>query len=85
MEVGGGGGQIGEVTCGGSLHLSRKRDQTKIRDFMDKRVTPPKRVPSPTWSPTPPCKQEIEKRKLLVAAIMKTGKAMPVMSKYYPS
>ena len=55
---------------------------------MDKRVTPPKRVPSPTWSPTPPCKQALSpaiSRKLLVAAIMKTGKAMPVMSKYYPS
>ena len=40
MEVGGGGPKIGEVTRSGSLHLSRKRDQTKIRDFMDKRVTP---------------------------------------------
>ena len=24
---------------------------------MDRRVTPPKRVTSPTWSPSPPCKQ----------------------------
>ena len=29
MEVGGGGGQIGEATCGGSPHLSCKRDQIK--------------------------------------------------------
>ena len=30
---------------------TRKRDQTKIRDFMDRRVTPPKRVTSPTGGP----------------------------------
>ena len=49
-----GGVQVGEVTCGGSPHLTCKRDQIKIRDYMDKRVT------SPTWgSPpiVPPCKQ----------------------------
>ena len=40
---GGGGPQVGEVTCGGSLHLTCKRDQIKMRDYMDKRVT------SPTW------------------------------------
>ena len=49
---GGWGPQIGEVTCGGSPHLSCKRDQIKRRDYMDRRVTPPKRVPgSPTWGP----------------------------------
>ena len=41
MEVG-----VGEVTCGGSPHLSCKRDQR--RDYMDRRVTPPKRVTSST-------------------------------------
>ena len=56
---GGGGPQIGEVTCGGSPHLSCKRDQVKMRDYMDKRVTPPKRVTSPTWGPPPPCKQAL--------------------------
>ena len=35
---GGGGPQIGEVTCGGSPHLSCKCDQTKIRDYMDRQV-----------------------------------------------
>ena len=25
--------------------------------MMDRRVTPPKRVTSPTWGPPPPCKQ----------------------------
>ena len=56
---GGGGPQIGEVTCSGSPHLSCKRDQIKMRDYMDRRVTPPKRVTSPTWGPTPPCKQAL--------------------------
>ena len=41
---GGTGPQIGEVTCGGSPNLSYKRDSIKMRDYMDKRVTPPKRV-----------------------------------------
>ena len=39
---GGGRPQIGEVNYGGSLHLSSKRDQIKMRDYMDRRVTPPK-------------------------------------------
>ena len=55
----GGGPQLGEVTFGGSLQLSRKHDQIKMRDYMDKRVTPPKRVTSPTWGPPPPCKQAL--------------------------
>ena len=57
MEVG--GPQIGEVSCGGSPHLSCKRNQIKMRDYVDRRVTPPKRVTSPTWGPTPPCKQTL--------------------------
>ena len=56
---GGGGPQTGEVTCGGSPHLSCKRDQIKMRNYMDRRVTPPKRVSSPTWGPPPPCKQAL--------------------------
>ena len=28
---------------------------------MDGRVTPPKRVTSPTWGPPPPCKQALRK------------------------
>ena len=27
---------------------------------MDRRATPPKRVTSPTWCPSPPCKQALE-------------------------
>ena len=33
MEVG--DGQVGEVTCGRSPHLSCKRDQIKMRDYVD--------------------------------------------------
>ena len=54
-----GGPQIGDVTCGGSPHLTCKRDQIKMRDNMDRRVTSPKRVTSPTWGPPPPCKQAL--------------------------
>ena len=31
--------QIGEVTCSRSPHLSCKRDQIKMRDYVDRRVT----------------------------------------------
>ena len=55
----GGGPQVGEVTLGKSPHLTCKRDHIKMRDYMDRRVTPPKRVTSPTWGPPPPCKQAL--------------------------
>ena len=57
----GGGPQVGEVTCGRLPHLTCKRDHIKIRDCMDRRVTPPKRVTSPSWGPPPPCKQALRK------------------------
>ena len=57
-----GGPQVGEVKYGGSPHLSCKRDQIKMRDYMDKRVTPPTRVTSSTWGPPPPCKQALNGR-----------------------
>ena len=44
---------------GGSPHLSCKRDHDKIRNYMDRRVTPPRRITSPTWGPPPPCKQAL--------------------------
>ena len=44
----GGGPQVGEVTCGKLPHLTGKRDHIKMRDYLDRRVTPPKRVTSPT-------------------------------------
>ena len=43
----------------GSPHLLGKRDQIKMREYMDWRVTPPKPVTSPTWGPPPPCKQAV--------------------------
>ena len=36
--------EVAEVTCGGSPRLSCKRDQIKMRDSMDRRVTQPNRV-----------------------------------------
>ena len=63
---------------------------------MNRRVTVPKRVTSPNWGPTPPCKQAlivraygryiisvVISRILWVPAIMNKGKARSVMSKYY--
>ena len=50
---GGGGSQIGEVTCGGSLHQSCEHDHIRMRDYMDRQVT------SPTWGPPPSCKQAL--------------------------
>ena len=46
----GGEPQIGEVTCGGSPHQSCKHDQIKMRDYMDRRVTPLKWITSPSWA-----------------------------------
>ena len=36
----GGGLQVGEITCGRLPHLTCKRDYIKMRDCMDRRVTP---------------------------------------------
>ena len=44
---------------GGLPHLSCKHDQIKMRDYMERRVTPPRRVTSPAWGPPPPCKQAL--------------------------
>ena len=54
-----GGPQVGEVKCGRSPHLSCKRNQIKMRDDIDRWVTPPKQVTSPTWGLPPPCKQAV--------------------------
>ena len=45
---------------GGLPHLSCKHDQIKMRYYMERRVTPPRRVTSPTWGPPPPCKQALK-------------------------
>ena len=55
----GAGPQVGEITYGGLPHLTCKRDHIKMRDCIDRRVTPPKRVTSPTWGPPPPRKQAL--------------------------
>ena len=68
---GGGGPQIGEVTCGGSPHLPCKRSQIKMRDYMDRRATPPKRVTSPNWGLPPACKQALNFLRLLFILVGK--------------
>ena len=42
-----------------SPQLSCKPDQMKTRDYMVRRVAPPKRVTLPTWDPSPSCKQAL--------------------------
>ena len=56
---GGGGPQAGEATCGGSHHVSYKRDQIKMRVYMGRRFAPPKRVTSLTWGSPPLYKQAL--------------------------
>ena len=59
-----GGPQAGEVTCGGLPHLTCKRHHIKMGDYMDRQVTPAKRVTSPIWGTPPPCKQTLRKMSL---------------------
>ena len=40
-------------------HLSCQRDEIKMRDYKNRRVTPSKRVTSPNWGSPPPCKQAL--------------------------
>ena len=49
---GGGGLQISEVTCDGSPHQSYKRDQIKMRDYVERRVTSQSGLPAYLGSPT---------------------------------
>ena len=75
------GPQIGEVTYGGSPHLSCKGDQIKMKDYMDRLVTPPKRVTSPTWGPPPSCKQALRPRpQVSVFALNTKSFSLPVWS-----
>ena len=65
----GGEPQVGEVTRGWLPHLACKGDQIKMRDYdMDRRVTPPKRVTSPTSCPTPQCKQALKVQRVPFAS-----------------
>ena len=61
-----GGPQVGEVTCDGLPHLKCKRDHIKMRDYIDRRVTPHKRVTSPTWGPPSACEQALTERRSIL-------------------
>ena len=50
---------------GGFPHLSCEHDQIKMRNYMERRVTPPRRVTSPTWGPPPPCKQALSRSTII--------------------
>ena len=41
-----------------------------MRDCMDKRVTPPKRVTSPTWGPPPPRKQALRSTSVVTGMLI---------------
>ena len=63
-------GLADRATClCGSPHLWCKRDQIKMRDYMDRRVTPPKRVISPTSGAPPSYKQALNKSFCLIVTI----------------
>ena len=81
----GGGPQIGEVICGGSPHLSCKRDQIKMRDYMDRWVTPPKRVTSPTCGPPPPCKQALRSKSSIHTSRWNNGRPCPFCRGVFPN
>ena len=68
MEVG--GPQVGEVTSRGAPHLSCKRDKIKAKDYMDRKVTPPKRVNSTTWGFPPPSKQALRQNPRMALLIL---------------
>ena len=63
VTYGGGGPQVGGITRLSIRppNLSWKRDQIIMRDYMNRRVTPPERVTSPTWGPPPPYKQALKR------------------------
>ena len=54
-------------------HLSCKRDHIKMRDYMDRWVTPPKRITSLTWGSPPPCKQALNRGLQWTATATKTS------------
>ena len=55
----GGKPQLCEVTCGGLLHITCKRDDIKMRDKLKRWVTPPKRVTLRIWGTPLSCKQAL--------------------------
>ena len=52
---------------------------------MDRRVTPPKRVTSPTWSPSPPCKQALVVLKMKRVSVNNSSEGEGYTSEIWPS
>ena len=59
-----------EGYLGGSPRLSCKRNQLKMRGYMERRVTPAKRVTSLSWGPPPPCKQALNKANVKIISYL---------------
>ena len=82
-----GGPQVGEVTrLGGVTCMSiesliliwtclHDRWGDHMRDYMYRRVTPPKWVTSPTWGPSPPCIEALSRVALRWKSVFQTEKA----------
>ena len=49
----------------------------EVRDYMDRWVTPPKRVISPTWDPPPTCKQALKVVVSVKTTLMSLGYNIP--------
>ena len=45
--------------AGHATYHACKRDQIKMRSYMDRRTSPSKGLTSPTWVPPPPCQQAL--------------------------
>ena len=48
---------------------------------MDRPVTPPERVTSPTWGPPPPCKQALNLSTTATLATEESGRCREVLNK----
>ena len=49
----------------------------EVRDYMDRWVTPPKRVTSPTWDTPPTCKQALKVVVSVKTTLMSLGYNIP--------
>ena len=55
-----------------------------MRDYMDRPVTPPKLVTSPTWGPPPPCKQALRKTSCVFIFWEKSIKIIVIALDFFP-
>ena len=80
---GAGGPRIGVLTCGGSPHLSCERNQIKMRDYVDRRVTHQSGLPYRPVVPHPPCKQARKRQTSQLHIIFYRGIVVYVPTQYF--